>query len=228
MVVEDGPWQQIRQARLPPPPPRGFFIPYAQPGSVAGRLVLLFRRYQLWWREAYWPASGSQAATFALGLVLAPLVAAALQPTIFWLVILALSLTLLAGLNPSHLAVGSSGRLQSVVQMLLPWFMGYLLWSSATLPTLALAICYWAVYLGGLRMSGQHHRAEILFFWGQIAAILLLLALRLAPGATALSVFVVAQMILKNHFSQPDHFLKKAQAYLVFGLLVAAWSLGSW
>jgi hypothetical protein len=228
LVVEDRLWWQIRQARLPPPPLRGFSIPYAQPGSLAGRLVLLIRRYQVWWQQAHGPASGSQAATFVLGLILAPVVAAALQPAIFWLVVLALSLTLLAGLNASNPRAASGGRLQSIVQMLLPWFMGNLLWSNPTLPTLALALCYWLVYLGGLRMAGRHRRAEILFVGGQIAAILLLLALRLLPGATALSALLVAQLILKNHFSQPAQLLKKVQPYLVFGLLVAAWSSGNW
>jgi hypothetical protein len=104
--------------------------------------------------------------------------------------------------------------------------MGASLWSSLTPLHLAVAICYWVTYLGGLRMLGQHHRAEILFFLGQITAILLLLALRLLPGAAILVVLLVVQQLIKSKFKQPALFLPKAQLYLVLSLLAAGWSLG--
>jgi hypothetical protein len=105
--------------------------------------------------------------------------------------------------------------------------MGVVLWSRLTPLSLVLAMCYWATYLGGLRMVGGHRRAEWLFWLGQIAAIWLLLALRLLPGATLLSVLLVAQQIIKTKFAHPPDFLPKAQPYLVLSILAAGWSLGN-
>jgi hypothetical protein len=75
-------------------------------------------------------------------------------------------------------------------------------------------------------MIGSHHRAEVLFFLGQIAAITLLLALRLLPGAAILGTLFAVQQIIKTKFNQPAHFMPKAQPYLVLSLLIAGWSLG--
>ena len=101
-----------------------------------------------------------------------------------------------------------------------------ILQSSAPL-SLVLGICYWVTYLGGLRMLGGHHRAEILFIMGQAAAIILLLALRHLPGAAILTVLLLTQQIIKTKFNQPAKFLPKLQPYLVVSLLVAGWSLGN-
>lgn len=220
-------WRRAARPRLPPPPSWGFFLPYAQPGSPGGYFVLFIRRYRLWWRDHYWPASGSQVVTFVTAVVLTLVIGAALHSTIFWLTVLTISLTLLAEFNTPELPASSGGRLQAIVQLLLPWFMGISLWASPTLFSLALAVCYWVSYLGGLRMLGQHHRAEILFFSGQVAAILLLLGLHLLPGAVTVGLLFIAQLLLKTSFSQPNDFLKKAQPYLILSVLVAGLSLGS-
>lgn len=76
-------------------------------------------------------------------------------------------------------------------------------------------------------MLGNHHRAEVLFFVGQVAVVLLLLALRLLPGAAILGVFLATQLLIRTKFSQPVDLLQKVQPYLVFGVLVAGLSLGS-
>jgi hypothetical protein len=219
-------WRQAARPHLPPPPLRGFFLPYAQPGSAGGRFVLFIRRYRLWWRDDCWPAYGGQIVTFITAAVLALTIGALLQPTIFWLTVLAVSLTLLAGFNAPELVAPSGGRLQSITQLLLPWLMGSSLGVSPGISAVALGVCYWVAYLGGLRMLGRHRRAEILFFSGQTAALLLLLGLRLLPGAAMLSVLFLAQLLLKTNFPQPDDFLKKAQPYLILSMLAAGLSLG--
>ncbi|MBI1879746.1 MAG: hypothetical protein HYR94_16245 [Chloroflexi bacterium] len=226
LSVQQGLWRKMVPTHLPPPPRHGFYLPYAQPGSMAGRLVLRIRRYWLWWREHFWPELGSQLTAFGLGVGLASLISLVLSSTLFWLTLLALGLIMLAGPTQTDLAAAEGGRLQSLAQLLLPWVMGICLWSTLTPLSLALAVCYWVTYLGGLRMLGAHHRAEILFFSGQIAAILLLLALRLLPGAAILAILFVTQWIIKTKFSQPTDFLPKAQPYLVLSLLAAGWSLG--
>lgn len=227
LVGVQGLWRSLVPGQLPPPPRYGFTLPYARSRSVAGRLVIRVRRYGVWWREQFWPEQGNQFMAFFLGSGLALLMSLALGRTIFWLTLLALGLIAVAGLAPADLSAPEGGRLQSVVQLLLPWVMGASLWSALTPPSLVLVVCYWVVYLGGLRMRGGHHRAEILFFFGQAAAIILLLAQRHLPGAAILTVLLVTQQIIKTKFNQPAEFLPKLQPYLVVSLLVAGWSLGS-
>lgn len=227
LAVTQGLWRQVTQAQLPSPPSRGFNLPYAQPGSVGGGFVLLFRRYRLWWADSYWPAFGNNVTTFVVGLVLALSIGLVLSPTIFWLVVFAVSLTLLAGIKSPDLSLIGGGRLQSIVQFLIPWLMGAFLGSFLSPFSLILGGCYGVVYLGSLRMIGGHHRAEYLFYLGQIGAIFLLLALRLLPGAAVLSVLFAGQLLVRTRFPHPPDFLPRIRLYLLFGLLVAGLSLGS-
>jgi len=89
LSVTQGVWRQVTHAQLPSSPARGFNLPYAQPGSVAGQFVLLIRRYRLWWVDRYWPTFANNITTFAVGLVLALVIGLVLSPIIFWLVVLA-------------------------------------------------------------------------------------------------------------------------------------------
>ena len=221
-------WRQVRLAQLPPAPATGFTVPYAQTGSMAGRFVVKIRRYRRWWQETGWSEVGDKVVTFFLGIILALLVGLALAPATFWLVVLAVGLTLLTGPTTSDLSTSGGGRIQSIVQFLLPWLMGVLLAPNPSLISVAAAICYWAVYLGGLRMLGHHQRAGWLFFGGQLALVVLLLALRLLPGAAILTVFLAAQLLLRTGINQPSILLRKAQPFLVIGLIVAAVSFGGW
>jgi hypothetical protein len=227
LSVGQGLWRKVATAQLGPAAATGFSLPYVQPDSVAGRFVLLMRRYQLWWRESYWPENGQAVTSFWLGTLLALLVAIFLSTTMFWLTLLTIALIILAGQLSGELSSPQGGRLQSVVQLLLPWCMGIVLWSSLWPLGLALAVCYWATYLGGLRMLGQHHRAEILFFAGQAVAIVLLLGLQALPGAAIVSVLLVAQWLLKLKFNRSIDFLQKAQPFLVASAVVAGWALGA-
>ncbi len=226
LSAPQGLWRSLVPRQWPAPSRRGFFVPYAQPESPAGRLSLGLRRYRRWWDDTFWPERGAQLAAFGLGLALALLLSYHLNPTIFWLTLLALGLILLAGLTPTDLALPEGGRLQAVVQLLLPWVMGGTLWSSLTLPGLALAICYWVTYLGGLRWLGGHSRANWLFWAGQMAAIILLLALHRLPGAALMGVLLAAQAVIQTKFNHPPDFLAKAQLYLFLSVLIAGGSLG--
>jgi hypothetical protein len=227
LSVQQGVWRHLMPGQLPAASHYGFYLPYAQPGSVAGQWVVRARRYGQWWREHFWPEQGTQLLTFGLGAGLGLLISLSFGATLFWLTLLALALIILAGLTQTDLFVAEGGRVQSLIQFLLPWVMGAVLRSTLAPLGLVLALCYWATYLGGLRMLGGHHRADILFWLGQIAAILLLLALRQLPGAVILTVLFIAQQLIRTKFSQPAVFLTKAQPYLVLSLLVAGWSLGS-
>lgn len=218
--------RRIWHAPLPPSPGSGFYLPYAQPHSPAGYGIVRLRRYGRWWQEQYWPQQGHGCLTVILGAGLALLISFSLNWTLFQLVLLALGLSLLAGQIPSELSTAHGGRLQSVVQLLLPWVMGVVLWSHLTESGLLLALCYWISYLGGLRMLGQHQRAEWLFWLGQAAAMLLLLALRQLPGGALLGVLLAAQCLIYSKFNSSPSFLAKAQPYLVAGVLIAGWSLG--
>ncbi|MBN1219467.1 MAG: hypothetical protein JXM69_11100 [Anaerolineae bacterium] len=227
LSVQQGLWRTMAKAELGQTSRQGFFLPYAQPGSLAGRLALLLRRYQVWWGKDYWPEYGRRFISFWLGSILALLMALFLAPTIFGLVLLTLVLIILAGLSSSELTASQGGRLESLVMFLLPWAMGSGLWFPLSPLNLALAICFWVTYLGGLRMLGNHHRAGWLFYLGQIAAIGLLLSLRLLPGAAIGSVLLVTQQIIKTKFNSPLDFLQKVQPYLVAAVLVAGFALGS-
>lgn len=228
LLVRQGLWRRIRRATLPPPPARGFFLPYARPDSPAGRMVILLRRYRVWWQETHWPEFGPDFVTFGLGLGLALLISLFLGVMVFGLTVLALLLTWVAGYGASeqHHAPGG-GRWQTLVQFLLPWLMGSALQPALSWPGLFLALCYGSIYLGGLRMLGRHRHADKLLFLGQIAAMLLLLGLRLLPGAALVAVFLIAQWLLRSNVDQPGSFLSRVQLYLVLGLLVAGFSVGS-
>jgi hypothetical protein len=76
-------------------------------------------------------------------------------------------------------------------------------------------------------MLGGHHRADWLFFLGQLAALLLLLAFRLLPGAALLSLLLIAQWLAKTKFPRPIDFLPKVQPYLVIGWLAVGIAVGS-
>lgn len=223
VVVPQQLWQQLAHPELPHLAPAGFALPYAQPDSAAGRLALWLSRYRQWWREAYWPAAGSGVLTALLAGGLALLLGALLSPALLWLVLLALALIGLAG----FVAPGG-GRLASVVQFLLPWGMGLLLFPDSSQLALLLGGCYWAVYLGGLRLLGGHARADWLFVLGQIAAIGLLLALKLLPGAAIAGVLLAAQLLLRTASDNPAQWLGRAQPYLTASVLAAALSLGGW
>jgi len=226
LSVEQGLWRKITTAQLGSAATTGFSIPYVQSDSTAGRFVLLVRRYQRWWRESYWPENRQAMTSFWLGTLLALLIALFLSTTMFWLTLLTIALIILAGQLSRELSSPQGGRLQSVVQWLLPWCMGIVLWSSLWPLGLALAVCYWGTYLGMLRMLGQHHHAEILFFVGQAATVVLLLGLQALPGAAIISVLLVAQWLLKLKFNRSTDFLQKAQPFLVVSALVAGWAMG--
>ncbi|HMR65136.1 MAG TPA: hypothetical protein PKE64_14105 [Anaerolineae bacterium] len=224
VAVNQEVWRRATQAKLPAPPSRGFSLPYAQPGSLAGRLVLRLRRYQRWWQDSYWPAYSSELMTFGLGLLMALLIALLLGGWLVGLTLLAVGLMLKAGAAPPDLTGSSGGRWQALVQGLLPWLMGLILGGGPTLLTGAIAICYSLVYLGLLRTLGEHPRATWLFWGGQLAAGLLLLGLRLLPVAVVLAGLLIGQRLLKNHF--PAAWLSKVQPYLLSGLLLTAWAVG--
>ncbi len=227
LSVQQKLWQEVIRANLSPPSSRGFYLPYAQATSLGGRLILLLRCYRFWWGQQYWPVYRGEVITYGIGLILALTLGLAFNMTVFWLVILAISLTLLAGLRPYNLAARNGGRLQAVVQFLLPWFMGTLIMDNPLTPLVALiGLCYGSVYLGGLRMLGQHQGATLLFFGGQVTSIFLLLANRILPAAAILSVFLLAQLLLKTDFADAADLLQKVQVYLILGLLVTAVGVG--
>jgi hypothetical protein len=102
-----------------------------------------------------------------------------------------------------------------------------MLWSHLTVLGLLLALCYWISYLGGLRMLGQHQRAEWLFWLGQVTAMLLLLTLRQLPGGALLGIMLAVQHLIRTKFHAPSDFLPKVQPYVVASVLIAGWSLGA-
>lgn len=226
-LVQQGLWRRVAQAQLPPPALSGFSLPYAQSGSLAGRLVILLRRYQVWWQERYWPERGDDFVAAGLSLILALLLSLFLGSTIFWLTVLSIGLIFWAGQRPADLSAPDGGRWPTLIQFFLPWLMGCLLWSTLNPLSLALSICLSSVYLGGLRMLGNHQSADRLFFLGQLAALLLLLGLRLLPGTAILSVLLVAQWLVKAKYNQPVDLLPRLQPYLVLGVLVVGLSIGS-
>ncbi|MBN1995788.1 MAG: hypothetical protein JW953_24090 [Anaerolineae bacterium] len=227
LSVQQGLWRRIATAQLEPPPAYGFSLPYTQPGSMAGRLALQLRRYQVWWQKSYWPAYGRKFIAFWLATILALLLGLFLAPAIFWLTLLAVCLTILAGQISTDLTTAQRGCLPALVELLLPWSMGLALWSALSPFGLIPAFCFWATYLGGLRMLGQHHRAQMLFFLGQVAAVFWLLGWQLLSGAAILSVLLTAQFIIKTKFNHPADFLQKVQPLLVMGVMAVGLSLAS-
>jgi hypothetical protein len=144
----------------------------------------------------------------------------------FWLVFLAIGLAWIAGFSPYNLAAAGGGRLQSVVQFLLPWNMGLILWHQPSLLGMLVGLPFWIVYLGGLRMSGNHHRAHWLYFSGQLVVALLLLGLHHLAAATIVIVLLLVQTIIYRTYQRPQHFLPHVQRYMVFEIVVVALTIG--
>jgi hypothetical protein len=227
IVVQQGLWRQLARADLPLPPRHGFSLPYVQPGSVAGRGVLAVRRYRRWWRESYGPTFGDKVVTALAIIALALLLGLSLNGAVFWLALLTIALTLLAGFASSDLTTSYGGRLQTVGQFFLPWAMGMVLFGPPLWAALLPALLYGAVFLGGLRMLGQHRRAEWLFFGGQFAALMVLAGGQHLPGAALVGVLLAAQGLLKSTITAPEQALAAMQPCLLGGMLAVAISLGS-
>ena len=105
--------------------------------------------------------------------------------------------------------------------------MGAALVAPLTLPVLLPAICLWVTYLGALRMLGRHQRADLLFWLGQIAALLVLLERRALLGAALLWVLLLAQFLIKRQVEDPAHFLGQVQLQLITAAVVVGVALGS-
>jgi hypothetical protein len=157
---------------------------------------------------------------------LALLVGLYLHRAIFWLVFLAIGLTWIAGLSPYNLAAAGGGRLQSVVQFLLPWSMGLILWQQPSLVGALIGLAFWSVYLGGLRMLGNHSRAYWLYFGGQLVVALLLLGLQHLAAAAIVTVLLMVQLIIFKAYHWPPNFLPRVQRYIVFEIAVVALAVG--
>lgn len=227
LAVTKGLWRTIVTADLPAPTRYGFYLPYAQPKSPGARLSVLIRRYQKWWHTVYWPAQGDQVVTFGLGAGLALGLSLLFGLTIFQLSLLCLGLILLAGQYPTDLTDPAGGRLQSMVQFLLPWAMGAALIGPLTPLALLPALCFWVTYLGALRMLGRHHRADWLFWLGQITGLLVLLAQRALLGAAMVAVLLLAQFLIRRKVEEPAQFLSQVQLQVIVAAVVVGFSLGS-
>jgi hypothetical protein len=105
--------------------------------------------------------------------------------------------------------------------------MGMVLFGPPVWLALLPGFLYSVVYLGGLRMLGQHRRAEWLFFGGQLAALLARAGGHHLPGAALLGVLLAAQGLLKTTIDSPEQALAAMQPWLLGGLLAMAISLGS-
>jgi hypothetical protein len=225
IAIEQRLWERLRDADLPAPPAHGIMIPYAQPHSLAGQGIIAIRRYTKWLHE-YNPVIHHKLTTVLLATLLALLLAFYLQPPVFWLALLALGLTWIFSFTRHALSTAGGGRLQSITQFLLPWLMGMLIWPKVSIPALLLALCLWAVYLGGLRMLGNHKRANWLFFMGQIAAVLLLLSLQQLVGAVIIFFLLVIQISIYQAINEAGLFFIRTRYHLFTQLIIAALSLG--
>lgn len=224
--VQQGWWPKIKQAHLPPPPARGLALPYARPDSPAGRLVTRLRQYWAWRQNSLSPEARAGLFTLAAGPVLALGVSFFLGPLVLALTFMAVLLVCGAGLFAPRLPAASRDLLASAVHFLLPWLMGMLLRPGFSLPAIALALCFWGVYLGGMGLYRHYRPAGALFNLGQAAAMGLLLALRLLPAAALLAILLPAQLLAKPGCRGPAEFVTRVQPFLVAGMLAAAILLG--
>lgn len=199
-------------------------LPFAMPGSPAGRLFTGLARLRAWARWVLWPAAGHALLWLAVALTLAAVLALFLPQRLLPLNgVLAAFLVLVASRRRRPWLLGLV-----LVQVGLAWSVGHLAFARLTWPSLAAAVCFVAAAWGALRMEQGQPAALWLLDGAQIVVVVLLVVLRqpLAAGATGLLLFGQIALQLAGPAARLHHQATRwTWPWLLLAMLIAAWAL---
>jgi hypothetical protein len=161
-------------------PPKRFApaasLPYTLPRSPGGRIARGLGRFAAWWREAFWPAAGSSLlgllAALLLTVLLSLLLPERLRP-------LSAVLAALIGLG---IVMRRRGRdplaAEALVRVGLSWLAGHAVFAELGTESVVLALAFALAAWGGLRLAAGLRWSLWLLDAGQVAAVVVLIALK--------------------------------------------------
>ena len=143
-------------------------LPYTDEGSPGYRLARWLSQTLVWWRDYFGPEAGWMVSgvLFESGCLVA--LAFVFGSPILWLIGLGfvlMGLGLVARLYGSELIWG----VRSLIEVGLPWLIGYMAFSSLSLVPIGLAACYALAYGASLRMASKGVGRGV---WGVAAALI--------------------------------------------------------
>jgi hypothetical protein len=252
-LLVDVDWQDCFQRYPLPAPGRLPNLPYATPWSPLGRFVTRAGRFRRWSEHA--PV---QVRSAWYSLLVLPALSLALSALAGW-PLLALSLAALAlsliewrvsRRPPRRGAEGAAHlSLQAGVQVGLGWLAGHTAFAPLTFSAVTLACCYAIAYQGALALAHPNLKAEhrgrplLLYYFGQAAALGLLVALDRSLNTALAAFFLAPQWLLlaglerRDAAAQPENtlpatahappfkwYLQRALPFCMLAMLAAAWA----
>ncbi len=234
LVVTQGVWCRLTRNS----PPEGLtvkpLLPYTVKNSAGYRLsalVALLRQQD----DGRWQTS-----------LILPLIALGLATMLGWTValyaLIAILVTFWVGVEAFSAKIIQKSFWQSTVAFLLPYIVGLFLMDAPEQNALLLGAVYWVIVLGMLLLSAGRETADRMIITGQATIAILLFALMKPIAATAVSLGVLFNLLLRlklkqqiasqGHIADDERSLMVAQysaqlhLFLLTGFLIAGASLG--
>jgi hypothetical protein len=211
-------WPPVRQVSLPS-------LPYTLPGSPGGRLARWLGQLVGWWRESF-------AATHRLaltGLMSAVVVTAVLS------LILPDRIRFLNAAVVALVGIGGAQRLRgtsplaalALLQVGLGWLAGHLAFAEMNVVSWVVALSFTLAVLGVLRVGEGLPGGLWLLNGGQIAIVILLVALKQPLAGGVVGMFLLGQIALQPSLHLDDGavctvFCRRSWPWLMGAMLVAA------
>jgi hypothetical protein len=210
-------------------------LPYTSPEGPAGHLAQALGQLRSWWREVVRPTLGPTLTGLALLLPVAIVVAAVLGTLPLLATLAAISLVQLV-----FTRTGGDSRpapsLQAVVVIGLPWLAGHALFGNPTLVSALAALAFTISFAGGLRLA-LGWSGLVRWNLGQIAAVIVLVALGESKATGIAGVLFFSQVILQPGLFDGEtdgimpnaaaRFPSVAQPWLMGAMLVTAWGIAA-
>jgi len=148
-------------------------VPYAQPGSHAGRLAGWWTDVRHWGRVELWPRRAPQLGAILLGLPLALMFSFVLGPRIVLLALAVLAISqMVLFFGPAD---GNANPIAQAVEIGIPWLGGVLVFGRLRWPCLALGIGLVVAY-AGLVLTSRDKSGGLWLAVGQGTMVVLLAA----------------------------------------------------
>ena len=224
-------WSDLRwpgRASRWPVPRSPIALPYVEAGSPGLSVQRWLNGGVAWWRQRFWPQSKGQAISLLLTAAFMVGVALSLGSDVLMLVLLGWVLMIAQARLRGHASARFERGLLAVSAMGLPWVTGHLSFGALTWPSITLALCSTAAFLGWSGMRGEGMRGGLWFtVAAQLGIVMALVYLKhpLAAGLVVLA--LLPQMLIGMAPGVGDATANRAvQASLMAGVLIGAVAVG--